>query len=267
MPDWPDMIALLLTGLLGGMLGGLLGIGGSVLFIPMMTEVLGADMHTAIAAALVINVCVGLSSTLGHRGSGRIMPHLLMVLVPASMVAAVVGVEVGGRFTGEMEVWLRRVFGAFMVYIIGFTIYRLFRPLSADDSAPGNVVGKHPSRVSIALVGGLKGFASGLLGIGGGSVAVPTLQMFCRLRLRAAIANSAAALFFSCLVAAIVKHLSATGGMDPKRAWVYVGFVAPTAVIGAYAGSRWAHRVGRVWIRLVFVSFLGWVAYRMLLEA
>ena len=267
MPDWPDMTLLLATGLVGGMLGGLLGIGGSVLFIPVMTEVLGADMHTAIAAAMVINVCVGLSSTLGHRGTGRIMPHVLMVLVPASMVAAVVGVEVGGRFTGEMEVWLRRVFGVCMVYIIGFTIYRMFRPLSATDSAPGNVVGKHPTRVSIALVGGLKGFASGLLGIGGGSVAVPALQMFCRLRLRAAIANSAAALFFSCVVAAIVKHLSATEDMDLKRAWVYVGFVAPTAVVGAYAGSRWAHRVGRVWIRLVFVLSLGWVAYRMLLEA
>ena len=267
MPDWPDMTLLLATGLVGGMLGGLLGIGGSVLFIPVMTEVLGADMHTAIAAAMVINVCVGLSSTLGHRGTGRIMPHVLMVLVPASMVAAVVGVEVGGRFTGEMEVWLRRVFGVCMVYIIGFTIYRMFRPLSATDSAPGNVVGKHPSRVSIALVGGLRGFASGLLGIGGGSVAVTALQMFCRLRLRAAIANSAAALFFSCVVAAIVKHLSATEDMDLKRAWVYVGFVAPTAVVGAYAGSRWAHRVGRVWIRLVFVLSLGWVAYRMLLEA
>jgi len=258
---------LVIVGLLAGLLGGLLGIGGSVLFIPVMTEVLGADMHTAIAAAMVINVCVGLSSTLGHKGTGRIMPHILMVLVPASMVAAIVGVEVGGRFTGEMEIWLRRVFGAFMVYIIGFTIYRMFRPLSATDSAPGNVVGKHPTRVSIALVGGLKGFASGLLGIGGGSVAVPALQMFCRLRLRAAIANSAAALFFSCVVAAIVKHLSATEDMDLKRAWVYVGFVAPTAVVGAYAGSRWAHRVGRVWIRLVFVLSLGWVAYRMLLEA
>jgi len=264
MPDGGLIAELLAIGLLGGLLGGFLGIGGSVFFIPIMTEVLGADLQTTIAAALVVNVCVGLASTLGHRGTGCIMPRVTMILILAGVLGGVGGVILGGHFTG---VWLRRAFGVFMLYIIGFTLYRVFRPLAPEDSQPGNYVGREPTTFGIAYVGALMGLASGLLGIGGGSVGVPAMQVFLRLRLRTSIACSAPALFFSCLVAAIVKHVFVTEGVDPRQAWVYVALLAPTAIVGAYVGSRLVYRMGRVWLRLVFVVFLGWVAYRMLFVA
>jgi len=266
-----QMAALVGVGLLGGLLGGFLGVGGTVVFMPLLKIVCDAnpgtpiDPHTAIAATLVLNICVGASGTVGHMRAGRVMFSIVRILVPASMAASIAGVWVGNFFTGDDQVWLWRLFGMLMVYVVGLNAYRLFRPLSAVDEAPGDRVGPPAPAWGVTAVGLVTGFASGLLGIGGGAIAVPAQQVFLRLRLRSAIGNSAVTVIFACLLAAVIKHATlASHGVDPARPWLYVVLMAPPAVLAALAGSHLTHRVGRTWLRLVFIAFLVWTAYKML---
>jgi hypothetical protein len=271
MLEWWQMAALVAVGLLGGTLGGFLGIGGTIVFMPLLKMIADAnpatviDPHTAIAATLVLNICVGASGTVGHWRAGRIMGRIVSILIPCSLASSVVGVHLGNYFTGESQVWLWRLFGLTMIYVAGLNAYRLVRPLAPVDAAPGDIIGPPPSPYAVAAVGILTGLASGLLGIGGGAIAVPAQQMLLRMRLRSAIANSAVTVVFSCLLAAVMKHATlASHGVDPVRPWAYVALLAPPAIVGALVGSRLTHHVPRLWLRLVFIAFLVWTAWEML---
>jgi len=269
-----QIAALVVSGLVGGLLGGFLGIGGTIVFMPLLKLTCDAnpatriDAHTAIAVTLVLNVCVGAAATLGHVRAGRVMGSIVRILVPASVVASLAGVWVGNLFAGDAQVWLWRLFGVTMLYVAAFNGYRLVRPLSPVDMAPGDFAGPSPPLYKVGAVGLAAGFAAGLLGIGGGAVAVPAQQMLLRMRLRAAIANSSVMVIFSCLVAAVLKHLSlGWHGVDPVRPWVLVVLMAPMGVCGALLGSHLVHRLPRLWVRLVFIAFLLWTAWEMLRAA
>jgi hypothetical protein len=271
MLEWWQMALLVATGLLGGTLGGFLGIGGTIVFMPLMKIIWDAgggeplDPHTAIAATLVLNVCVGASATIGHWRAGRVMTSIVKILVPTSIAASLAGVWAGNLFTGDSRELLWRLFGLLMVYVLAVNAYRLVRPLAAVDSATGDVVGPPPNRWAVGCIGLMVGFASGLLGIGGGAIAVPAQQVLLRMRLRAAIANSAVTVVFSCLLAAAIKHATlASHGVSLLVPWIFVGLLAPPAMVGAQVGARLTHRVSRVWLRLVFIAFLAWTAYKML---
>jgi len=266
-----QIAALMVSGLVGGLLGGFLGIGGTVVFMPLLKLICDAspatriDAHTAIAVTLVLNVCVGAAATLGHARAGRVMGRIVKVLIPCSLVASLAGVWVGNLFAGDAQVWLWRLFGITMLYVAAFNAYRLVRPLSAVDAAPGDFAGPPPPLYKVGAVGLAAGFAAGLLGIGGGTIAVPAQQMLLRMRLRAAIANSAVTVVFSCILAAIFKHVSlGSQGVDPARPWLLVVLMAPTGVCGALLGSHLTHRVPRLWVRLVFIALLLWTAWEML---
>jgi uncharacterized membrane protein YfcA len=149
--------------------------------------------------------------------------------------------------------------------VIGLNVYWLLRPLSAANAVGAQGRAGPPQWPAVALVGTLTGFAAGLLGIGGGAVAVPAQQAILRLGLRSAIANSAAAVIFSTLLAAVCKNATlAPAAPGTPGPWTYVLFLAPPAVVGALVGSYLTHRVGRTWLRLVFIGFLAWTAYKML---
>jgi hypothetical protein len=265
-------VALLLaTGLLGGTAGGFLGIGGTIVVLPLLKLIWDAgggaplDPHTAIAATLVLNVCVGTSATIGHWRAGRIMRGVVKVLVPCSIGASIIGVWVGNLFVGGAEAWLWRLFGLLMVYVLGMNLYRLFRPVSAVDADSGDAAGPPPSPWAVGAIGVAVGLGSGLLGIGGGAIAVPAQQLFLRMRLRAAIANSAVTVIFASMLAAVIKHATlGLHGVSHVTPWIIVGLLAPPAMVGALVGSHLTHRVSRVWLRLVFIGFLGWTAYKML---
>jgi len=258
------IIQLLAVGLLGGLLGGFLGIGGSVLFIPMLTIFVGSDYHTAQAAALVVNVCVGFSASQNHIRSGLVSRRLLTIMIPCAMALSVAGVYVSNQFTGEQEMYLKRLFGVAMIGVIGVNLFRMARRRWLRGKMPwtGRKLKRHG--LTVGAVGGLMGFSAGLLGIGGGSVAVPAQQVLLGMRLRTAVANSSVAIFFSCMLAAAVKHSTLPAGVDPARPWAYVGLLVPTAIVGAAAGAYVSRRVSREWVRLVFVAFLAWTAVKML---
>ena len=273
MPQLPEILILVAVGLTGGCFGGFLGIGGSVIFIPVL-KALGFDAHSAVATALVINVLVSSGGARGHLRSGKVRQHILIVLIPVAIGAAVVGVLIGNQFIGDAEVWIWRIFGLLMVYVIAYNAARLWREFGRDEHADNQPPDK-PGRLPIGIVGGLMGLSSGFLGIGGGAVGVPGLQVIARRPLRVAVANSAITMIFSCALAAVVKQFSLPSVLSQSlpdvplaevyfRVWTRIACLGPPALIGGYIGSHITHRMKRHWVRIVFMLFLALSAYNML---
>ena len=102
---------------------------------------------------------------------------------------------------------------------------------------------------------------SAVLGVGGGIIKVPLMNLVMGVPLRIATATSNLMIGVTASASAIVYLLR--GGIDP---WV----AGPTAVgvfLGASIGSRIAHRVDVRVLRTLFVVVLLYTAVQMVLRA
>lgn len=252
-----DMLILLLLGLAAGALGGMLGIGGSIIMIPVLTIVLHRDIHLAQAVAMIINVCVSVPAMIQHHRAGAVQWRIVgRMLIPAT-IFILVGVEAGNRIDAQR---MQRLFGAFLIYVALDNLWRMLR--KRREPLPGEARGDW---LRVGAVGGFMGFWAGLLGVGGGIVAVPMLQKLCRLPLRQCIATTAACMCFSAAFGAVRKNMALDAlGQDAAESLRIAAFLAPTAVLGGFFGGTLAHALPLNAVRAAFILLLLWSAAQLL---
>jgi uncharacterized membrane protein YfcA len=112
---------------------------------------------------------------------------------------------------------------------------------------------------------GITGAVGGVLGLGGGFLMVPLLQLLCNLRLKNAIATSSAVLCITAAAGAILKLATLPSRHESVRdALLYAALMAPTAILGALAGARWLHLLPVTAVRLVMTLLILIASARLL---
>lgn len=263
-----SFIVLLLIGLASGVLGGLLGIGGSVIMIPAMTMVFGPSQHLYQGAAMIMNFFVALPAASQHFRAKAVLWPVIRVTVPTSVAGVLAGVWLsdGHWFRGANEVHLSRLFGVFLLYAAVYNVYRLFSAyrlpdINADDA---RAIPKWKAAVSVGLPMGLIG---GLLGVGGGIVAVPLQQLLLRMPLRRAIANSAATIVPLSIIGAVYKNFAnVQAGISVIESLQLAVCIIPTAMIGGFLGGRLTHAAPRKILRLAVVILMCYGGIHMILR-
>lgn len=261
-----DYVGLAVLGLVGGWFGGLMGIGGAVIIIPGLVIFFGGDrQHLYQAAATVVNVFVVAPSVRQHLKAGAVLPPVVKYTIPSSCVSALVGVLVSDLpvFQGAGQGWLQVIFASFLTYVIAYNLLRLRardRLPDIDAEAAANI----PKWKLIGLIGLPTGFVGGLLGVAGGVMAVPAQQVFLRMPLPRAVANSAATILLPCLIAAITKNSGISAhGFSAAQSLQLAGILIPTAFVGGLIGASLIHRWPRGVVRVLFVLFVGYSTGRM----
>ncbi|MGB1126395.1 MAG: sulfite exporter TauE/SafE family protein [Phycisphaeraceae bacterium] len=280
MPDpfQPETLAAIaFIGLLAGTLGGLLGVGGSVITIPGMAILFGTgeNQHLYQAAAMTANLAVAIPAARRHKQAGALRPAVLRWMLPATVIFIVVGVLASNLpiFSvdqgGEGGLWLGRVLALFLVYVIAVNIRKLMRSKEKKAADWAREPKTTPARCS--AVGVVMGFAAGLMGIGGGALAVPLQQTLVKLPFRNAIANSSFVMVFSAGIGATLKlttlgqHYPSTLDADPAwfTAVILALILAPTAIIGASIGAKLTHTLRPRYVRIAFILLMIVAAYKM----
>jgi len=253
-----EYFTLLAIGLVAGLSGGLLGIGGSVVMIPAMTLFLGPAQHLYQGAAMIANFFVVLPAVFEHRRAQAILVPIIRVTIPTAIVGVIAGVWIsaGPWFAGSYQVRLSLLFGVFLLYVAIYNTYRLsgnYQFANMDQQGARSL-----SNWKIAaLVGIPTGVLGGLLGIGGGTIAVPLQQVLLRVPLRKAIANSATTILPLSLIGACYKnYCNAQAGIPLSDSFCLALCLIPTAIIGGYLGGRITHIMPRRKLRLAFVILL-----------
>lgn len=262
MPALPELALVVAIGLAGGVAGGLLGLGGSVVMIPLLTFALGPDQQLYQAACLVVNVPVGIVATVRHRRGGSIRGDLVRAMIPLAALGAVLGVLLSNALDGKR---LLVAFGSFLVYTALAEAVGLVR--NRADHPP---VEKVP-RTLLRPIAAVTGLASGLLGIGGGTLLMPLLRGLAKLPLRQAVGTSSAVTIVAATVAAIAKNATLSGleraDGRPLALSATLGLAAlliPTAVAGGFLGAALVYRLRVSSVRWVFLILIGLSGIRMI---
>jgi uncharacterized membrane protein YfcA len=257
------------VGLLAGLVGGLLGVGGSIIIIPALILYLdqtgggyrGNQQHLLQAAAMICNVFVAAPSILAHWRAKAIMRSIVVWLIPSALVGSLLGVSVSNSsvFARENGAYLAMLLGVFLAYVALFNAWRMFH--RENPEARFDPARKIPAW-QIVGVGVPMGVIAGLLGVGGGILAVPAQQLILRLPLRNAIANSAATIVFAAAIGAIYKNATLPShGVAIAESLRLAVMIVPTAMLGSYLGGRLTHVLPRRALQLVFIVFMGAIAY------
>ncbi len=255
-----------LIGLIAGIFGGLAGIGGSMIMLPGLAWVFGypdgrASLHHVyMAAAMSVNVAVAVPSAIRHHKAGAVRVDLLRVILPSTVVAIIGGVLLSNRVDGAQ---LRLMLAGFIVFYCVTQLIALFRRHDKEDGQAA----KDPERampLRLVLAGALVGLVAGLLGIGGGVLMVPILQVACGVKLRHAIATSSAAICLSAAFGASLKLWTLSGhGESAGTALALALAMAPTAVLGAWIGAALTHSLPLRAVRVAIIVLLVVAASRL----
>src|SRR3954453_267973 len=255
---------MLVGGAVAGVFGSLLGLGGGVLIVPLLTLGFGRPLREAVAVSLV-SVIVTSSAAAGVY-LPRHVANLRLGMVLELFTAT--GALVGGLIAFLLnEQLLAGLFAALLIYVALTMIRR--PPEKAPDpaaaaNAPEGFLGtlSGPGYTVHDLPGGMAGstFAgvvSALLGVGGGIVKVPTMNLVMGVPLRTATATSNLMIGITATAGAAIYLLR--GEINPYIA----GPVALGVFIGASIGSRTAPRIRPPRLRLLFVVVLAYPALQM----
>ncbi len=264
---WPLLLGLCVTGMVSGVFAGLLGIGGGAIMVPALAlafETLGyggdVAQHVAVASSLAIIIPTGAMSARAHYRRGAVDVPILRYWAPFVLGGTLLGGLMAGWFSGNA---LRIVFGV-MALLIAVNIVT-----PVQQRLMGHLRGSPAThRISAAIVG----YISALMGVGGGSLSVPTMVAFGETMHKAVGTGAAIGVFIAVggTIGFIISGWT-TAGLPPLSlgyislpALVLVGgFAALTAPVGAAL----AHRLDQRTLKYVFAVFLVLVGLNMIWKA
>ncbi len=252
-----------------GLLGSMLGVGGGILLVPLLTVFLGVPVKTAIGTSHVCVVVTSSASQIVYVARGFTNSRLGMTLEVATTMGALVGGVTAILVSGRT---IFAVFAAVLLYVL-VTMER--KPVVRRPAEPGSAlagsftdpttgdqvaygVGHVPGGLAFSFVAGN---VSGLLGVGGGVIKVPVMNLLMGVPLRAAIATSNLMIGVTAATGALIFF--GRGLVEPR-------YAVPTALgilVGAQLGPRLSDKVSTVLLRRVFEVLLAVLAVEMALKA
>ena len=227
------------VGFAGGLSGGLLGIGGGSVMAPLLlstgrlrpAQVSGTTLATVLLISLVGSSAY---ATLGNLNLGMAWP-----IAMGSITGSVIGALLARRLSARL------MLACFMIVLPYFALTELF-PSMAAPSLP-------PSYLILIALGFSTGLLSGLLGIGGASLVVPSLVAFFLIDHHAAQG----------IAISVALADSAAGAVTHARSknvnYSVVMAMAVPAVAAAVAGALISNSLPSWVLRYLYVVFMAGV--------
>jgi uncharacterized membrane protein YfcA len=255
-------------------LGGALGMASGIFIVPILTMVVGVDIHVAIGASLVSVIACSCGSAAPFLRERLTNVRLAIVLETATTFGAACGV----LLSGAVPVPALYAIFAVVLLVSAWQMRRRRTVVIADgnpaqgwarrldavytDRTLGRDVAYRVNRLPAGL--GLMygaGLLSALLGIGSGVLKIPAMDTALRLPIKVSSATSN--FMIGVTAAASAGAYFMRGAILPEIA----GPVALGSVAGALLGARLLMHVSADRLRMVFVAVLLGLAVQMSLAA
>lgn len=271
---WETIILLFLVAFIAGLLGPIFGIGGGTFFVPTVDALGILDLKNVIALSAIS------SSTLSIRSNAR---YLRSGITNIKLGIILVGPVIFGAFLGALTMMLapRNLLRGILGILLLYSAYKIFRRRKTTKILSETSEGKTSVFSDIYFDEGenrqitytpqniyrgipimfLGGFASGLLGIGGGAIYTPVFLLIFRLPPRVAITLSMFLISYSSTTSAFIFFVSGLINTMLATA-VIIG-----AISGATIGSKIALRIKNETLRKLIGAYFLVMGLRMIITA
>lgn len=255
---------LAIAAVIAGLMAGLLGVGGGIVIVPALFWLFTftnfppeLSMHMAVATSLATIIATSISSARAHHKKGGVDVALLKRWAPFIGVGALAG-GLGAKFIDPAG--LRALFG--VVALLVAANLATPKTLVIAEEMPKGMAKQGPIAFVIGLI-------SSLMGIGGGTLSVPTLAAF-SYPIRRAVGTAAAFGLVIAVPAAVGFVISGWGVAErPPLSLGYISvpaaaLILPFTTFFAPYGAKAAHALDPIWVKRAFAVFLTITAVRML---
>jgi uncharacterized membrane protein YfcA len=242
-------------GLATGLAAGMFGIGGGILLVPILTLLLSSYglggehvVHVAIATSLATILFTSISSVYAHHLRGAVRWPVAALLTPGLLLGAWLGPRIASSLSTTA---LSALFGLFACASALHIRYGP-RPHASREL---------PGWPGMSLFGVTLGTASGVIGGGGGFLAIPFMAA-CNVPLHNAVATSAALgvpIALAGTLSNIYHGWQVPGLPEHSLGYVYLPAlvaVGVASVVAAPLGARIAHRMNVSDLRRMFALLL-----------
>ena len=236
-----DWWLLTIFGFLIGILASLTGVGGGVFIVPILTFFYAFAVQAATGTSLTTIIFTAIASTINYAKQKRI--YFLTGLTLAITTAP--GAYIGAWLATIMEDrLLGLIFGVFLLLVATRTIISLLKKKDqAMEKQVKTDIETIRSGKNIAFGVGLGffgGIASGLLGIGGGTLIVPIMAFALGMSIHYATATSMFTMIFTS-ISAVTKYYQSNLIDFPVALMLAAGSIFG-AQVGAYTSKKLSSR-------------------------
>tara|TARA_B100000767_G_scaffold265720_1_gene282126 strand:- start:4174 stop:4986 length:813 start_codon:yes stop_codon:yes gene_type:complete len=182
-----------------------LGMGGGMIFVPLLHYGLGWEINGALfAVSLSLTAVVSWGSGLAHRSEQHYDDETLKIGLKGAIPGALVGVVIVVLIGDKMDF----VFKVLSIVMISWAIYKTAMKMRYDSELSGEKEqeSREVQHRPLQIGSGIGGILSSVLAVGAGVIYVPVIRTFAHLEPRKAIGTS---LHFMMIVVpvAIFAHL------------------------------------------------------------
>ena len=255
-----DLLGGLLAGSVGGIASGFLGITSGGILVPLLVLLLGKDQHVAQGISLLAQVLpTSLSgvrdySRSGHRVSWRWLIFLAVGFAVGGCIGALLATHVSERA-------LQWTFVGYLLILLAIVILRPSRPRvegAAEDSTDLPL-----PWAALAAIGGIAGWSSGFLGIGGGLAITALMTGLLKVSQHRSQAVSLAVTALPVTLPAALLYVQQGTALP----WVTIAALIVGLWVGTGLGARLANRVSADKLRMALIIVIGGMAAFMAFKA
>lgn len=256
-----EFIIYVIIGALTGIFAGLLGIGGGMIVVPALALLfehfhIGAHYNVQFASgtSLAIMIFTSLATIYRNHQLKRIYYPALKQTIGWVLVTIILGAVVARFLHGDI---IAVIFaGMLLILLIKMLKQDSYHKYNAETLASN--ISVHIPRKKAFYYGCIIGLKSGLLGIGGGAIAIPYLTRY-KVPIKIACATTSAMTLPIAVVGCICYMITGlTGGMHQSMStgyiyWPAVVLIAPASMIASKFGTKLASILSPKSIRLIFI--------------
>lgn len=252
-----------------GTVGSLSGLGGGIIVIPLLTLVLGVDIHYAIGAALVSVIATSSGSAAAYIKEGWANMRLGMFLEIATTVGAVAGALIATQAPGAL---IAIVFGCALIFsslnslrkkeeqhVVNSSALALWLKLPSTYPQNGEKIAYGTKNVvgGFSMMG-LAGLLSGMLGIGSGAFKVIAMDTIMKIPFKVSTTTSNFMMGVTALASCVIYLQK--GYIEPQICLpVLLG-----VLVGAMLGSKLLMVTDAKKLRFFFAILLFFLASNMI---
>ena len=249
-----ESIFMYLTFFIASGISSMIGIGGGVLYVPILLS-FNFPFYQAAAISLFIIMALSLSSTLVYYRVQLVDWKLALAIEPIIAITALIG----GYYSSFIQIKELKILFILILIVSGYFMIKPIKKIQ-DKFINKRKWGYWPRKFgeeeySINLLIGLPltvlvGLVAGLLGTGGGAIKVPLMVLLLGVPMKIAVGTSCFMVGITALFG-FWGHFFA-GHFEPKMALI----LALVVFIGAQAGSRISIKVDKILLKKIYAIFL-----------